>query len=282
MDEKLKSPWVYFLATYAWTWLFWWAAVLLGVSMESGTGLIILFLGVIGPMVTGIGFTYLTRDQEGRRDYWRRVIDLKRITAKWFLVIFLFAPVLNILAASLDKITGGDGATWGDAIQNVFTNPLSIVLSLLFASLIPFIEELGWRGYVLDRLQERRTALVSSLILGVVWSLWHLPLFFIQGSYQAGLGVGTLAFWSFMVGIVPLTVIFTWIFNNTVRSTLAVILFHSMVNFTGESIALTVRADTYATLLWILAAIGITVIWGARTLTFGKPLARVAQSPATD
>jgi hypothetical protein len=135
---------------------------------------------------------------------------------------------------------------------------------------------------VLDRLQERRTALVSSLILGVVWSLWHLPLFFIQGSYQAGLGVGTLAFWSFMVGIVPLTVIFTWIFNNTVRSTLAVILFHSMVNFTGESIALTVRADTYATLLWILAAIGITVIWGAKTLTFGKPLARVAQSPATD
>ena len=55
-----------------------------------------------------------------------------------------------------------------------------------------FIEELGWRGYVLDRLQEKRSALVSSLILGVVWSLWHLPLFFVQGSYQAGLGVGTL------------------------------------------------------------------------------------------
>ena len=263
-NSRLSSPWAYFIATFAWTWLIWGVAILMGATIE--TGAVFGLLGVIGPMVMGIAFTYLTRDQEGRRDYWKRVIDFKRIPGKWFLVIFLFVPILIILSALLDIITGGSGATWGEAARNVLTNPVSILPSILFASLIPFIEELGWRGYVLDRLQEKRSALVSSLILGVLWSLWHLPLFFVPGSYQAGLGVGTLAFWLFMIGIVPLNLPFTWIYNNTGRSTLAVILFHSMVNFTGELIALTERADTYSILLWFVAAIGITVIWGAKTL----------------
>jgi membrane protease YdiL (CAAX protease family) len=271
MNEKTKTtlatPLVFFVATYAWTWLIWGVAIFLGVNMETAIGFVLLLLGVMGPMVTGIGFTYLTRDKEGRRDYWKRVISFKRIPARWYLVIFLFVPVLNILAALLDVLTGGSGATWGEAILNVVSNPLSIIPSILFASLIPFIEELGWRGYVLDRLQEKRSALVSSLILGIVWSLWHLPMFFVQGSYQAGLGVGTLAFWLFIIGVVPLSLPFTWIYNNTGRSTLAVILFHSMVNFTGELIALTERADTYSIVLWFVAAIGITAIWGAKTLT---------------
>ena len=271
MNEKTKTtlatPLVFFVATYAWTWLIWGVAIFLGVNMETAIGFVLLLLGVMGPMVTGIGFTYLTRDKEGRRDYWKRVISFKRIPARWYLVIFLFVPVLNILAALLDVLTGGSGATWGEAVLNVVSNPLSIIPSILFASLIPFIEELGWRGYVLDRLQEKRSALVSSLILGIVWSLWHLPMFFVQGSYQAGLGVGTLAFWLFIIGVVPLSLPFTWIYNNTGRSTLAVILFHSMVNFTGELIALTERADTYSIVLWFVAAIGITAIWGAKTLT---------------
>jgi membrane protease YdiL (CAAX protease family) len=274
MNEKTKSilatPWIFFVATFAWTWLFWGVAILLGANMETAMGLVLLLLGVMGPMVTGIGFTYLTRDKEGRRDYWKRIISFKRIPAKWYLVIFLFVPVLNILAVLLDVLTGGSGATWGEAALNLVSTPLSIIPSILFASLIPFIEELGWRGYVLDRLQEKRSALVSSLILGVVWSLWHLPLFFVQGSYQAGLGVGTLAFWLFFIGIVPLSLVFTWIYNNTGRSTLAVILFHSMVNLTGELMALTERADTYSIVLWYVAAIGITAIWGAKTLTREK------------
>jgi len=266
----LASPWIYFLATYLWSGIFGGLAILLNLSMESALGLVLVLLAAFGPMVTGIAFTYLTRDQEGRRDYWKRIVSFKRIPAKWYLVVFLFVPILNGLAALIDFLAGGTGATWGEAALNLFTNPASIILSILFATLFPFIEELGWRGYLLDRLQDKFSALVSSLILGVLWSLWHLPTFFIRDSYQASLGIGTPAFWLFFAGIIPLNFVFTWIYNNTNRSTLAVILFHAMVNFTGELFALSERADTLSIALWFVAALGIVIIWNARTFTRQK------------
>ena len=77
--------------------------------------------------------------------------------------------------------------------------------------------------------------------------------------------------------VISLNLSFTWIYNNTGRSTLAVILFHAMVNFTGELIALTERADTIAILLWFVAAFGITIIWGAETFTRHPEGQEVAQ-----
>jgi membrane protease YdiL (CAAX protease family) len=268
--STLSSPWLFFVAVFGWTWLFWILAALLGQGMNTAAGAVLLLLGVLGPMMGGIGFTYLTRDKEGRRDYWRRIIDFKRIGVRWGLVILLFVPVLTAIAALLDLLLGGSGGAWGEVIVNFLSKPWAIIPSALFSSLIPFIEELGWRGYVLDRLQARWNVLVSSLILGVVWALWHLPLFFIKDTYQYNLGAGSPAFWLFMISVVPLTVVFSWIFNNTRRSTLAVILFHSMVNFTGELFAITPRADTFSTLLWFVAAIGVAAIWGAKTLTRNK------------
>ena len=119
-------------------------------------------------------------------------------------------------------------------------------------------------------MQEKYSALLSSLILGILWSLWHLPTFFIRDSYQASLGIGTPAFWLFFAGIIPLNFAFTWIYNNTNRSTLAVILFHAMVNFTGELFTLSERADTLSILLWFVAAVAITVIWSTKTFTRQK------------
>ena len=262
-NSKLASPWVYFLATFVWTWVFWGIAIATGANMEeAGTGIILLVLGVIGPAVTGITFTYLTRDKAGRRDYWQRIISFKRIPAKWYLVIFLFVPVMHGIAALIDDLAGGGGSTWGEVVTNAAKDPLAIITLFMFAALIPFLEELGWRGYVLDRLLERYNALASSLILGTIWSLWHLPMFFIPGSYQAGLGIGTVAFWLFFLAIVPLSIPITWLFNNTKRSTLAAILFHAMVNFTGELILLSSRADNIYNLLWFVAAFAIATIWG--------------------
>ncbi|MBV7331538.1 CPBP family intramembrane metalloprotease [Chloroflexi bacterium TSY] len=262
-----KNPWFYFAVTFAWTWAFWGAAILLKISLETPLGLALFLTGALGTLVTGIGFTYLTKNKEGQHDYWRRMIDVRRVGLKWFLTLLLFVPVLNGLAALIDYLLGGPGAVWGNSLVNIAANPFGLVLSALFATLVPFIEEVGWRGYVLDRLQSTRSALMSSLILGIVWSLWHLPLFFAEGTYQASLGIGTVDFWMFLIGVVPLSFAFTWVYNNTNRSILAVILFHSMVNFTGELFDIVGRANTISIVLWVIAAVGIMLLWGPKTFT---------------
>ena len=75
-----------------------------------------------------------------------------------------------------------------------------------------------------------------------------------------------------MIGIIPLTVVFSFIFNNTGLSTLACMLFHFMVNFTGELVVLNARAEVFSILLWFVAAIIVTVVWGVRKVMRPQPL----------
>jgi membrane protease YdiL (CAAX protease family) len=134
----------------------------------------------------------------------------------------------------------------------------------------PLPEELGWRGYALDLLQARYSALVSSLILGAVWALWHLPLFLILGTYQHGLGIGSHSFWIFLITIVFQSILLTWIYNHNRRSTLSAVLFHFMVNYSGELFALTDRAEIYQSVLWAVFVIAVVAIWGPMTLTHNR------------
>jgi membrane protease YdiL (CAAX protease family) len=209
---------------------------------------------------------YAVHGRDSQRDYWRRLIDLRRIGVGWYGVIFLMVPVLAGLAALGDVLLGGAGARLETA-AGLSTRPWSVLPLVVFTLVFgPLPEELGWRGYALDGLQRQRSALTSSLILGTVWSLWHLPLFFIPGTYQQGLGVGSLSFWLFLIGPVAQSVLMTWIYNNTQRSTLSAVLFHFMINLTGQLFELTRDADLYQVLLQVAAAVAITAIWGGKAM----------------
>jgi membrane protease YdiL (CAAX protease family) len=266
--STLRSPWLYFVLALSWSWVFWIPAAVLGLSFRTASGALLGLAGMLGPMLAAIGLTYFTQGKEGRRDYWVRVVDFKRISGRWYLVILLFVPVLMSVTACLDILSGGSAEPFKQAAAPFLASPVSIIPFALVTMFVgPFPEELGWRGYALDRLQAKFSALSSGLILGVVWGLWHLPLFFIKDTYQYNQGAWSEWFWLFFIGIIPLSVVFTWIFNNTRRSTLAIILFHFMVNFTDQILNATMRTDLYSTILWILVAVVITVIWGPKTLT---------------
>lgn len=96
-----------------------------------------------------------------------------------------------------------------------------LVIALLFGGQ----EELGWRGFALPRLQARYSALASSLILAVIWTLWHVPNFFLPGTTQSELPW----LWYMLLGP-AVTILLTWIFNNTRGSPLPAMLFHGAVN----------------------------------------------------
>jgi membrane protease YdiL (CAAX protease family) len=263
---SVGSPWTFFAVAYAITWACWLPAIVFDVSFSTVEGVALLVAGLAGPGLGGIGFTYLVYDDRGRADFWQRLRSVRRIGLRWLLVIAAVPLALSLLAAGIDRLFGGVGATWAEGVVGFAANPLTILPTLFFVTLPPFLEELGWRGYVLDRLQLRWSALVSGVILGVAWSLWHLPLFFVTDTYQSGLGVGTPEFWLFFVSVVPLSMALSWVYNNTSRSTLAAILLHSSANFSGEIVAITPRADVYNVGLWVLFAVAIVAIWGAKTL----------------
>jgi len=204
-----------------------------------------------------------------RADYWQRLFSVRRIRPAWFAVIALLPALVVGLAAFGDVLLGGRGATL-DAAARFRQQPLTLVPFTLFVLVFgPVPEEMGWRGYALDPLQARFSALNASLLLGTIWTVWHLPLFFVPGTYQQQLGLGTVAFWYFMADKIPQSILMTWIYNSTARSTLSAVLFHFMVNYLGELFALTPRAEGFSIVVWIFAALVATLAVGPRTLKSG-------------
>jgi len=130
-------------------------------------------------------------------------------------------------------------------------------------------EEFGWRGYVLPRFQSRWNALTSSIILGILWASWHYPGIFIPKAYLYQRNV-----WEFTGWIILCSVIYTWIFNNTKGSILAVCLFHAMVN-TAVIWCCTYEAfnplDLILYGIYLLAVILIVIIFGPKDLVRQKP-----------
>jgi membrane protease YdiL (CAAX protease family) len=259
------NPWAFFGVTYTITWGCWLSAIVLGVSFDTALGAVLLLVGLVGPGAAGVGFAYLVYGKEGLADFWDRIKRVRRIGVRWFLVILLIPVVVTVVAAIVDSLLGGPGVAWGEGVQQSRVNPLAILPALFFATLPPILEELGWRGYALDRLQLNWSAFVASLLLGIVWAAWHLPLFFIEGSFQREVvGFATLGFWLFMIGTVALSVIFTWVYNHTSRSILGIIVLHGWVNFVSETVEV---ADQFYYPIWVLSAVLIVLIWGAKTMT---------------
>jgi membrane protease YdiL (CAAX protease family) len=128
----------------------------------------------------------------------------------------------------------------------------------------------GWAG-------PPYSALGASLVLGIIWALWHLPLCFIEGTYQNLLGPGSWRFWLFLVAILPGSVISTWIYNNTGRGVLAVILLHSFGNAAGELLSLEGAQQVVAFVGGLVLAVLVTVLWGAQTLARG-PIRKSGQT----
>jgi membrane protease YdiL (CAAX protease family) len=139
-----------------------------------------------------------------------------------------------------------------------------MIIPIIPQFLVAFIfnglaEEFGWRGYALPQLQVRWNALVSSLILGILWASWHLPVFLIPGAplYQTD-------FWTWAPWIILSSIFYTWIFNNTKGSVLAAALFHAMSNTRivwccGSSIW-----HSYG--VFLLAVVLIVFLFGAKNL----------------
>jgi membrane protease YdiL (CAAX protease family) len=192
-----------------------------------------------------------------------------RVGIGWYVVALFGIAVLILLALMLYTLLGGMPLLW----PPLPFGPILSVLLLFVVSLLINGEELGWRGYALPRLQGKYSALTASLILGVIWSLFHLPLFLTHGG---GVG-GNLASeppLGFPLRTVADAVLVTWVFNNTQGSVLLVILFHAAVNTWTQVLPGIDTAHYPAGLLyWVfvglicLATVIVVVVFGPARLS---------------
>jgi membrane protease YdiL (CAAX protease family) len=145
-----------------------------------------------------------------------------KISFKWYLAAFILM-IGPLIFTGIYILLGG--STPGPPVELT----ISLVLfNLLFTLLSgPLSEEAGWRGFALPRLESRYSALVASLILGVVWACWHLPLYLVESR---------IPFYIFFALVLVITILMTWGYNNTNGSLLITVIFHFSFNFNGAFI----------------------------------------------
>jgi len=255
-----KFPWLYLILAYGLTWIFWIPIALTGQNyQQSHLLLVLMFLGVFGPGFTGICLTYREQGSNGWKDYWHRVFDFRRVSIKWYTLIFLLFPALHFIAIGITKWLGGSPPDFA-FVKETMSTPTGILMVLVLYLVQAGLEELGWRGYMLDRLQEYWKPLSASLILGVVHMLWHLPTFWIIGTNQSSWksGIEPLAFIGFVVAG---SIYSSWCYNDNRRSILSTILLHAVGNLSAIIFVMAGPGKHVFTILLSLSAVVIAVAW---------------------
>lgn len=185
-------------------------------------------LGALSASLAGIILAALEERKGGVRELLGRFL-IWRVSLWWWAFV-LFFPILPAVASLyLYHLFGGPAVDWGQL------KPLyNVVPSILILTVLAGIgEEFGWRGFALPRLQARHNALVASLIIGVCWSSWHIPLSLTKGTiqYEWRLQAGLLpAILAYSLFVTVESIRCTWVFNNTKGSVLVAAVMHGALN----------------------------------------------------
>ena len=239
-----------------WTWCMLAVPVILGLGVGNIITNIAYALAGASPSVFALVLVSFSGDREYRHSFLTRIVRIGNTGAKDILVIFALVPAVTAVSAFIQfMFTCVPPDLSG---LNVYIkDPVKLMAFAAFTLVFgPLAEEIGWRGYLLDCLKVRGI-LVYGAGIGFLWTLWHLPMFFIAGSYQNMLlKQGVIPVICFALSTIALGVIMGETANKT-GSILSAILFHFMVNFTGELIPLAPRTEMIKTAVYSIIAFGI-------------------------
>lgn len=261
MTEENKHLILYLVFAFLFSWILWLPSLLSSIGLIEPLALYggLSIIGYSGPLVVAFSLTSRFEGMGGVKDLWSRGWDYRR----WqFLLIAIFLiPLLYFLSLFLATITEGKPFPKLGFSEDY---TLLIVEFLFFFFLGgAFQEEFGWRGYALDKIQSNWNALESSLILGGIWSLWHFPLFFMVGTPYTN-----QSFFSLTITTIILSIIFTWLYNNSNGSILIAMLFHTSNNISLIIFPLnqTLSGTAYYTFLLDLVVVIIVIAYGPKRL----------------
>jgi hypothetical protein len=243
---------VFFVLTFVLSWLFWPLTLL---NPDSSP------LVPFGPLLAAVAVTALAG---GRRQALALLRQLTRwrVHAIWYVIAVGGPFVLIGLAAAVTVMTGAPGPRV-EVYAGLPALPFTLLSTMLTVGLL---EEPGWRGFALPRLQRTHSALWSAVVVGGIWAAWHLPELVSDPT-------GQRPPLPFVVAIVAQSVILAWLYNSTGGSLPIVMIFHAAFNTYGQFMLPEFAGEHYLTMWWSMAglyataAAAVTLYAGAERLT---------------
>ncbi|MBT2234285.1 CPBP family intramembrane glutamic endopeptidase [Nonomuraea sp. NEAU-A123] len=196
----------FWTVTFTTSWALWLIAIRLGGSPMSFPTVVPYLLGGFGPVIGAI----VVRAGRARRRQPAPAHTVRlRLSARllWVLPLLVMASATVLVAALLAYLLGGPAvsSTAGQSLIAAVGGPVPFVVSMLIAG--PLAEEPGWRGTAYPRLRASMSRLRAGLLLGVVWAVWHLPLFFVHGTVQAAFGLISWGGLLFTISVLPMALL---------------------------------------------------------------------------
>lgn len=239
----------FFFFTFAFSWI----AIVLAARLPAGGE--IFLLAVFMPALAAIWFTARSEGTRGVEKLFGRVVRW-RVGLRWYAFAIGYMVAIRFAAALIQRVVAGSWPVFGHEPWYL------IAAAIIVSAPVQTGEEIGWRGYALPRLAGRFGFGGASLIVGLLWALWHFPTFYLlpgNGNYGQ-------SFPLFVLGVVPLSVAMMWLYVHTKGSVLLAMLMHSAVNQTHNivqsgyavigplSVSSTLVSWLTILLLWIAAA----------------------------
>jgi len=220
---------LFFVLTFAITWTSWYAA-----RSFPALQVPLLYLGVFAPAFVALALTAQRERSAGVLALLRRLVEW-RVGARWYLFAFGYMAAIKLTVAVVHRVAVGAWPRFGD-------EPWFLMIAATIGSVVlggQTGEEIGWRGYALPRLAARFGFAGASVILGVIWACWHLPLFFFPGADLHG-----QSFPLYLLQVTAISVAIAWLYVNAKGSLLLTMLLHSAINNTKDIVPSAVPGAT--------------------------------------
>ena len=281
----------FFSLTYVATWICWTAAGAISRGSAPAAPALatvaggLFLLGTFVPGIVALAFTDRAEGRAATRALLRRVFEW-RVDARWYVFAVGYMPAIKLSVALAHRLATGAWPRFGQEAWYL------MAVAIAFSTWVQAGEEIGWRGYALPRLTDRIGLAPASVILGIIWAGWHLPLFFVPGVDKFG-----QSFPLYLLQVTALSVAAAWLYWRTQGSLLLVMLFHAAVNNTKDivpsavpdatnpfGLTTTLAAWLTVAFLWIAAAYFLVRMPKTATLPGGdmkSDVARDTQSATT-
>lgn len=209
--------------------------------------IILWFLGSSAPTISAIIISYICDGKKWIKKLFKPFFTNK-VKCKWYFAWLAITLISTVIAISYLLINNLEIPS----IDYLMLIPTIIMVFIMG----PLVEESGWAGFAQPRLQSKFNALTASIVLWILWAVWHIPLWFLPGSAQS-----TMNFWLFLIVVVALRVIMGWAYNNTKGGIFIAVLFHFFFNlWNGIAVEiLGVPMNDFLYIAW--TALAIYAVW---------------------